>query len=157
MISSITDTEMLTHNSLLLMLDIALLPFFGILAEKFQYHKWMAGMAGLILITIVPIFYILPTSSLWEVTLLRLWIVVIGVAFVAPLNAWFFKMLTGNEKYLIMGFGYAIGTELLGRNIIVVCWSLFYAYNNVIAPACYIAVISLLATIALLFQQKSEE
>jgi MFS family permease len=152
MITDITDTEMLTHNSFLLMLDILLLPVFGWIAEKFQYYKWMALQSGLIMITIVPLFYILPLSSLWEVTLLRLWIIVIGVAFVAPLNAWFFQLLAGPEKYLIMGFGYSIGTEFLGRNTVAISYSLFYAYNSVIAPACYIALISLLATVALMWR-----
>ena len=70
------------------------------------------------------------------------------------LNAWFFKMLGGAEKYLIMGFGYALGTEILGRNAIVICWGLFNIYNNPIAPAIYLAMISLFATIALMWPGK---
>ncbi|MES2215343.1 MAG: MFS transporter [Pseudomonadota bacterium] len=151
MISNITDTEMLAHNNMLLALDIMLLLVFGRVAEKFSYNKWMAVMSGLLAFTIVPVFYLLPISSIWEVTMLRLWIVVLGVAFVAPLKAWFYELFEGSERYLVMGFGYAIGTELLGRNSIAICWTLFYVSNNYLIPAFYIMLVSLLATAALLW------
>ena len=145
----ITDTEMLMHNSVLLTIDIILLPIFGYIASKFEYSKWMASVAFTMTMTIVPIFYLMQFASLMEITLMKLWIIVLGVAFSAPLNAWFFETLATRDKYTIMGFGYSIGTEVLGRNTTVICWSLWYYFQNVMAPALYITMVSVLALVAL--------
>lgn len=146
----ISDIAILTHNSALLVLDIILLPIFGIIAQKFTLHKWMSAMSGLLMVVIIPIFYSLQNASVIEISILKLVIIIIGVAFVAPMNAWIFDKLQGKEKYLIMGLGYSIGTELLGRNTTVICWALWYHFNNVFAPAMYIVILSLITTIMLL-------
>lgn len=149
----VNDVAILTHNSALLVLDIILLPIFGIIAQRFTYHKWMSAMSALLMVIIIPIFYALPNASIIEITILKLFIVVIGVAFVAPMNAWFFEILQGNDKYLLMGLGYSIGTELLGRNTTVICWALWYHFNNLLAPSMYIAVLSFITTIILLLNK----
>ncbi len=144
----ITTTQMLEHNNMLTILDIALILLFGLVVDRFRHQNWMAFISGLLACTIVPLFYFLPEASLWYVTLVRVWIIILGVAYSDPLNAWFFKLIDSKERYVVMGVGYALGTELLGRNTTVICWSLFYYLQNPIAPAIYIAIISLVAAVA---------
>lgn len=152
----ITKSQMLEHNTILLLIDVAMLPIFGFLTEKFPYGKWMATMSMLLCVTIIPLFYLLPDASMPVIIAIRLWIIILGVAFVAPLKAWFFKMLSGNEKYLVLGIGYAIGTEFFGRSITAISLSLWHYFNNsLFAPSLYIAFVSLATTIALLW--KNEE
>lgn len=151
----ITKSQMLEHNTILLVVDIAMIPIFGFLTEKFSYSKWMAVMSMLLCITIIPLFYLLPTASMPVIIAIRLWIIILGVAFVSPLKAWFFKMLSGNEKYLVLGIGYAIGTEFLGRSTTAISLYLWNHFNHsLFAPSLYIAFVSLATTIALLWKNK---
>lgn len=151
---NITTQDMLTHNSLLLMLDVVLLLIAGFISEKFPYHKWMAIMSFLVCITAVPVFSVLQTASLTSIVLVRLWFIVLGVAFAAPLKAWFFKMLSGDGRYLVLGIGYAVGSEILGRSTTVICWALWHNFHNLLAPALYITILSAAATVALLYKNK---
>lgn len=153
----ITKTEMLQHSNMLTLFDIALILLFGTVVDKFRHHKWMALISALFACTILPLFYFLPSASLFGVTLIRMWIIILGVAYSDPLNSWFFKLIEGDEKYIVTGVGYAIGTELLGRNTTVICWSLFYHFQNPLAPACYIAAVSLVACAALLIRVEGKD
>lgn len=147
--TNIKTDELLAHNTILVTIDIMLLPIFGMFIDKFNYSKWMAIMSFLLTVTIIPLFLSLPNLDIMQITYVKFWILVIGVAFVAPLNAWLFQMIKGNIKYLINGFGYAVGTELLGRNIPVICLILWEYTHTLVAPALYIAFICLLTTIVL--------
>ncbi len=148
---NITQTAMLLQNSQLLMLDVVLLLICGWITDKMSYSKWMASMSFALFLTIIPAFYLLSSSSMDVIIAVRLWIILIGVAFVAPLKAWFFKMLSGQEKYLVLGVGYAIGAEFLGRSTTAICLFLWYEFG-LLAPAIYICLLSLAATIALTFR-----
>jgi MFS family permease len=147
--------DLLIHNTILLVIDILMIPIAGYLADKFNVAKWMAGMAFIIAITIVPIFYLLPYLDILGVTAARIWIIILGVGFVAPLNSLLFQMKRGKEKYLLTGFGYAIGTELLGRNSTAVCLGLWYFTENTVIPGLYLCLIASCATIAVFSEIKN--
>ena len=149
-ITSITSTEMLAHTDMLTVLDIVLILAFSRVVDRFRHQKWMALITSLLACSIIPLFYMLPTASLFGITMIRAWIIFLGVAYSDPLNAWFFKLIESDEKYVVTGVGYAIGTELLGRNTTVMCWSLFYYFGTSLAPACYIATVAIVATLALI-------
>lgn len=151
---NITKTTMLAYNSILLVLDVGLLIMAGFISEKFQYTKWMAVMSFTLLVTSIPVFLTLKSSSIIVITIVRLWFIFIGVLFVAPLKAWFFKMLSGNEKYLVLGIGYSIGTEFLGRSTTPLCLLLWRQSGDVLLPAIYVAMLSLAATVALTYKSE---
>lgn len=154
LVSDIKTNELLAHNTGLMIINIILLPIFGNIVDKFDHAKWMALMSFLITITIIPFFYLLPNLSLIGVTIAKLWIVVIGVAFVAPLYALMFKLVNGEEKYLIAGLGYSIGTDLLGRNLPFICLIL-WQYSKVLwVPSLYLALISLATTLILIKESR---
>lgn len=102
-ISPITNTQMLEHNNLLTILDMALILIFGTIVDKLSHQKWMAIISGILACTIIPLFYLLPQASLAGVTLIRIWIIILGVAYSDPLNAWFFKLIDGSEKFVVTG------------------------------------------------------
>lgn len=141
LLGNLKIADLLTHNTILLGVDIALIPLFGILADKFNFAKIMTVASFLLAITIVPIFYVLPELTIWQITLIKLWIIIIGVAFVAPLNALLFRMLQGKEKYLVAGLGYSLGTELLGRNIPMICLLIWEQTHSTLLPATYLCAI----------------
>ena len=148
--TNIKTPDLLVHNTILLVIDIMIIPIAGYLADKFNVAGWMAIMSSLLALTAMPLFALLPHLSIMGITLVKIWIIVIGVSFVAPLNALIFKMLKGREKYMINGLGYAIGTELLGRSTTPICLSLWYFTETLAAPAAYIAFVSACATLAIL-------
>lgn len=154
----VTDTplsEIMMYNTLLVAFNNCLIPIFGHIAEKFPLPIWIASATGALSIITIPLFSTIPYLGLTGIIITKVVIIILGVAFVAPLNAFLYQILSSEEKYLISGLSYAIGTELLGRNTTVICLSLFYWKNNLIAPAFYISLIALLATICLLTEIKN--
>jgi MFS family permease len=145
--------DLLPHNNILLAIDICLLPIFGIIADKIGATKVMLFASFCLSITILPIFYFLPNLNLIQIMLVKLWIVLLGVAFAAPINALFFRMLKKGNKYFISGLGYAIGTELLGKNIPAVCLLLWQVSHSTIVPGIYVSIICI-ATIFVIVKQK---
>ncbi len=155
--SDINTSDLLIYNTFLLIIDILMIPFCGHLANKFNIAKWMAYMSSLLAVTIIPIFYILPSLSIIGITIAKMWIIIIGVAFVAPLNVLLFRMIPTNEKYLVTGLSYAIGTELLGRSATTICLTIWYYTNITWMPAIYVVFVSILASIALFSEVKHQE
>lgn len=156
LISEVKKSDLLIHNTILMAIDIALLPIIGLIIDRFNFAKWMGTMSFLLTISIIPIFYSLPHLSVLGVTFVKLWIIVLGVAFVCPLYALLFKMLQGQGKYLVTGFGYSIGTDLIGKNIPAICLALWYSYDNLLAPSLYIAAICALTTLVLISEIKTK-
>ncbi len=148
--SDIKTSDLLIYNTFLLALDILMIPVFGHIANKFNIIKWMATISIIVAFTIIPIFYILPQLNLIGITIAKLWIIILGVAFVAPLNVLLFRMIPTDEKYLITGFGYSVGTELLGRSATTICLSIWYYTHSSWAPAIYVAFVAICASLALL-------
>ena len=141
--ADVSLTEMMTYNSIMMAIDIALLPVAGHFAQKYDVSKWMAVMAAILVITAIPAFYLLDKLPFYGIMSVKLWIVVIGLAYAAPLRAWLFSLIHTGERYMITGLGYSIGTEVLGRQTTVVCWFLWYQTGSVIAPAYYIVALGI--------------
>lgn len=147
--TNITLAEMMSYNSILLIIDMILVPILGSIAGNFNYAKWMMGCAIILGLTAIPSFYLLQTSSLLGVTAIKFWIIVLGIAFVTPSKVWMFKLIGGRERYLITGLGYAIGTEILGRQTTTICWTIWHYTSSIIAPAYYIVLLSIAVVISL--------
>lgn len=147
--SDVTLSEMMSYNSILLIIDMIMVPILGYAASCFNYTKWMMVCAALLGISALPCFYMLENSSLMGVTAVKFWIIIVGVAFVTPSKVWMFKLIGGKERYMITGLGYAIGTEILGRQTTTICWTIWHYTESPTAPAYYIMVLSLMVIISL--------
>jgi len=154
MVSDLKTTELFIHNTFLLIFNNLMIPFIGVIIDKYHYAKWMFCIVFALFITIIPIFMLLPYLNIWQVTLVKSWIVVLGVAFSVPLNVLIFKMVKDNHKYLINGFGYAVGTELVGRNIPVICLILWEYSHNLVVISSYLALLCFIAIIVLMHEIK---
>lgn len=148
-ITSITLSDMMMLNTSLLALDMLLAPLFGLLADRVEHWRFMLSMALLLFIFALPIFYFLSGASQLFVTLSRIFIVLIGLGFSAPMHAWFMTQLKGPEFYALTGIAYAIGSQTLGRTTPALCLFLYQITNNSIAPAFYIMFVCSLALMAL--------
>lgn len=154
LLTDITLTQMMGYNSIMMVLDILLLPVAGHIAQKYNIAKWMASMAMVLALTALPGFYILDKVPFYGILAIKLWFVVVGLAFAAPLKAWLFSLINTGERYMITGLGYSIGTEILGRQTTTICWILWYKTGSIMGPACYMSVLSIAAVWALLSTSK---
>lgn len=114
MVSSLSKDEMMHLNTALLVLDFVALPFFGWLASKIHREKIMFWSSFLVIFTAIPLFMLLEGATLWTVVLVRICLVLFGVAFFASFHAWAQDLVPTSERYLIISFGYAIGSQIFG-------------------------------------------
>lgn len=148
LVTTLTKTEVMQVNTLLLVLDMFLLPFFGYLASRIGKEKIMFGGAiGSVLIAI-PLFSLLDHASLFTVIAVRLAIIVFGVAFAAPYYAWAMERAPQSHRYLFLSFGAAIGSQLIGYPTSFVCLWLYQHLGWCGAPALYLLIVGSCAAIA---------
>jgi MFS family permease len=150
LITSITLAEMLKLNTLLLMLDFCLLPLFGFLSDYIDKTKMMGISALLLTASIIPLFFFLPGAKITTISLIRIWIVLLGLAFLAPLQAWFLTLLSKEQSYQLCGFGYTLGSELFGKTTPAICLFLWHQFHSPLAPAVYITALSFAASLSVL-------
>jgi MFS family permease len=151
----ITFSEMMYFNNILLVFDMIMVPILGHIASNFDYKKWMIYSALLLGITSIPCFYLLESANAFSITIIKTWIIILGIAFVTPSKVWMFELIKSKERYLVIGLSYSIGTEILGRQTTTICWIMWHFTENAIAPAFYILFISIAAVIALMGRDES--
>jgi MFS family permease len=154
-LTDVTLTQMMGYNSVIMGLDILLLPILGHIAQKYNIAKWMGYMTLLLGTSAIPAFYMLDKVPFYGIIGIKLWFVIVGLAISAPLRAWLFGLINSSERYMITGFGYAIGMSVLGGQTTTICWILWHETHNIVAPACYVMVLSFAAVWALLYKENS--
>lgn len=125
LITTYTKAQMMSMNTLLLILDFCALPFFGWLASRLSREKVMIGAALAVLIGLAPLLSLLAHGSLPTILLVRTVLVLLGVAFFAPFHAWAQEFVPAQQRYLIISFGYALGSQLLGGPDAAISLTLF--------------------------------
>ena len=153
-LTDVTLTQMMGYNSVIMGLDILLLPVLGHIVQKYNIAKWMGYMTLLLGISAIPAFYMLDKVPFYGIIGIKLWFVIVGLAISAPLRAWLFGLINTGERYMITGFGYAVGMSVLGGQTTTICWILWRGTHNIVAPACYVAALSFAAVWALLYREK---
>jgi MFS family permease len=114
LVSSFTKAEVTAANTVLLVVDFALLPVFGYLAQKWSREKLMMSAAAAALLSGYPIFILLPGSGLATIMLLRTLLVAVGVAFAATYHAWAQSLVPAEDRFTVCAVAYALGCQLLG-------------------------------------------
>jgi MFS family permease len=148
-VTSISLTSMLMFNTTLLIFDMMLAPLLGLIADRFTHKRFMAFMTTSLMVTAIPLFALIPNSSLLTITLIRTWIVILGLGINVPFKPWLMDQVNGPQSYLLAGIGYSIGSELFGRNAPTICFWLWHQTGWVYAPALYIVAICFLGFMAL--------
>jgi MFS family permease len=156
-VSQISLTQMMGVNTALLLLDMLLSPLVGAVSDRFSRAGFMIFMSLSLSLTIIPLFTLIPNGSLVIITGVRIWIVLLGLGINIPFAPWFLSQIKGPERYLVMGVGYSIGSELFGRNAPTICLWLWHQTGNVQAPAIYISLLCFLGTLALIFKRRGKD
>jgi MFS family permease len=157
LITDITLETMMIFNTGLLVLDMFLIPFIGRILLKYDYDpvKVMTCSSLILAITIIPLFAYLPQATLGYVLFVRTWIVFWGVVFLCPMNYWFKELFTTADQYLLIGMGGALGSSVIGRFTVPLCFWLWQESEWICLPAIYLATI-MAATAFIVYMARSE-
>ena len=143
LVSSVSIGEMMQLNALMLGIDLALLPIFGWVAGRYSREKMMKRAGFAAAISAFPLFWLLEGASLTVVILIRLVLLLIGVWFSAPFYAWAQQQLPHSDRYTVVSFAYAIGSQLIGGPTAAISLWLFHATGSVGSAALYWAFLGL--------------
>lgn len=156
LISNISKTTIMSLNTLLIVLDLGLLPLFGYLANKFSRRYFMASAAICAAITAIPLFSILEGASLLIIIAVRSCFVIIGIWFSASFHAWAQSQVSQEHRYTVVSFGYAIGTQLLGAPATAIALWTYHTTGLVSSAAWYWTLLALISIPVMLYSFASE-
>lgn len=156
LITSISLETMMVLNTTLLVFDMIMIPFMGRFLVRFEATKVMVTASLALTLTIIPLFSYLPGASLEYVIFVRIWIVFWGVVFLCPLNFWFKSLFNSPEQYLLVGMGAALGASSIGRLTTPLCLWLWYVSGVSVAPALYVALLTLVTAYGIQTTRKRE-
>ena len=145
LITDISLETMMKFNTEFLIFDMIMIPVIGNLTKKFHYLKILRDILILMILSLIPLWWFLNNSSIWYVNFVRIFIILVGVSFLAPLNCWLNDLFKTADKYMLVGIGSSIGSSLIGRLTPSTCLMLWHITNSSISIAVYITVISLVA------------
>lgn len=146
LISSFTKEEMITINSFLLILDFFMLPLFGWLSSKTSKEVMMIGAALAIGLTSIPCMMMLENASFMMLLVIRVCFVIFGVAFFAPFHAWAQDLVPASHRYIIISFGYAVGSQLIGGPTAALSLWMFQKTGLIASVAWYWSILGVLSS-----------
>ncbi|MGL4348067.1 MAG: MFS transporter [Chlamydiales bacterium] len=146
LITSFSKTTMLQINTILIGIDMLLLPLFGYLSNRLGMEKVMITGATLASVCAIPLFAILQHGTLPIIILVRIIIVVLGVSFSATYHAWTLNLTTPCKRYLILSLAYAFGSQCIGMPTASICLWLYKITNWSGAPGIYLMCLGILAS-----------
>ena len=145
LITTISKTRVMEVNTLLLVVDMLLLPCFGYLSYKFGKERMMFLGAVCSVLGAVPLFLLLENASIIHVIIIRLAIIIPGIAFAAPYYAWSMEKVPPPHRYLIVSFGTTLGSQLIGASSSPICLWLYRTMEWSGAPGLYLMMIGIAA------------
>lgn len=146
LIAPVSKAEMMHLNTFLLGIDFLLLPFFGILANRFSREKMMIIAGALAMLTGAPLLWLLEGASLITIIFIRLGLVIIGVWFSAPFHAWVQTLVPASHRYTVISFGYSLGSQVFGGSTAAISLWLFQQTNWIVSAGLYWMILGLLAS-----------
>ncbi|MFY9589457.1 MFS transporter [Rickettsia endosymbiont of Halotydeus destructor] len=143
LITNISLETMMAFNTALLIFDMVMISIIGRLVEKLPYIKILGYTLSIMVLTIIPLWLFLNNASLWYVNFVRIWIIILGITFLCPLNCWLNDLFKTPDKYMLVGIGSSIGSSLIGRLTPSICLGLWHVTNSSLSIGIYITVAAL--------------
>ncbi len=113
-VTSLTPAEVMQINTYLLIFDFCALPCCGWLASKIPREILMLASCVGVILCAIPLMMSLEGASLLDVIIVRVILVIFGVAFFAPYHAWAGTLVPPSCRYAVISFGYALGSQIIG-------------------------------------------
>ncbi|UZG60224.1 MFS transporter [Rhodococcus opacus] len=148
----------LSRSTMLLVIVITaavnflLLPFFGIISDRFnRKHVYLAGIAGMGVLSF-PLFWLMNIGNFWSVLLGYILIVVPFSAAYGPQSTLFAEIFRGRVRYSGLSIGYQLGAILGSALTPIATTALLAATGSVTSVAWYMVgacIISLLCAMGI--------
>lgn len=150
LVTTLTKVDVMKINTALLGLELVLLPIFGLIANKFGKEKVMLLGVVILCVFALPLFASLGASStLFSVIILRLVIVLSGLAFAAPYHAWAMEQVPSRCRATVLCLGYTLGSQVIGTPAATLCIFAYKQTGWVGSPVLYLFPIALGALFSL--------
>ena len=150
LVTSLSKADLMQANTMLLGLDLFLLPFFGYLSNRFGKEKIMWSGALSLLIFAIPLFSLIgPHSTLLSITFIRLFIILSGVAFAAPYHAWALEQVPPHCRSTLLCLGYTLGSQVIGTPTLLISLAAYQYTGWIGAPSLYLILVASGALLAL--------
>jgi MHS family proline/betaine transporter-like MFS transporter len=137
-------------NTLLLCLDLLLLPLFASFLEKKSSRKSLIILSLISAVATCPLIFFLMQGASYSFIAARLGFVLIGTAFEAPLYALFQGLIPKDKRFTGVGLASAIGSKAIGAPAMP---ALLYTLDKTGSPfycGLYVSVLALLCALALI-------
>ena len=154
LITKVSLETMMAFNTALLVFDMLLIPLVGKFSQNFSPRHVMLAASSALAISILPLWYYLENSSIGYISFVRCWIVVLGVAFMIPVNLWYKKLFNDRDQYILVGIGNALGTGIIGHMVPTICLTLWYFTNSSLSIGLFIMLVAMSA-IFMIFKVKT--
>jgi len=140
--TNISLEKMMQANTALLVMDMVLLPVIGVKLAKYSSKNTLLAGAILLLITSPLMWSFAIDASFAYLMFIKIWIIIIGVAFSCKINLWSNDLIKEKEKYLIVGIGGSIGSATIGKMTPAICLGLYHYFNSPMVLAWFMVVIA---------------
>ncbi len=147
LITSLSKIEVMQVNTALLLVDLCLLPCFGYLSTKVGKERLMLMAAICSVLGAIPLFSLLEGATLGIVVGVRLGIIVLALPFAAPYYAWAIEQVPPRHRYLLLSFGGALGSQLIGMPTSAVCIWLYKTLGWSWVPGLYLMLVGTAAAV----------
>ncbi|NNM43319.1 MAG: MFS transporter [Chlamydiae bacterium] len=147
-ISALSHKEILHINTILLCIDMLLLPVFGLISYKIPKEKMMRSAAYVALFGAIPVFSLLANPSASTIFYVRFFVVVVGVWFSATYYIWVQERVPVSSRYTIISLGKSFGGAAGSAATSISLWFYEYSHSH-LTPAFYLLITAGFALIAL--------
>ena len=152
-VTTISYANMLSYNSIFLLLDLALISIIYKQLSHYNTKNIMLACSLLLAISSTPFFTFLSNNSILYINIFRAWVILIGVTFSVAYNVWLLKLFSNKNKYLITGTAYALGSSLFGKTLTPSLFAIYSISFNTTYIGLYLSSLSLLTFFTLLLSK----
>ncbi len=145
LVSSISKSQAMEANTLILGFDFLILPLGGILSLHFPKEKLLYFFGALVMILAIPLYSSLSGATLLTATVIRLVFATIGVGFSVVLAPFYQDLIPGEHRFTLIAFGNAIGSQLFGTSACSLSFWLYKQTGWAGSPALYLMGLGMLA------------
>ena len=143
-ISNTNISMMMSFSTMLLIIDMCMIPMFGRILQNYNAKNIMLYSAIMMFVSIPTMLYFLDGAGMYYVAFIRIWIVCLGVIFMCPQNLYYSNLFKGKSKYLASGLADAIGAATIGRFSTPIALYLWHINGNIQYMSFYFGLIMLL-------------
>ena len=150
----ISNVLSMSLTSIGLLFIILLTPLTGWISDKIGRNNIMGIGAILTFVSIYPLFLMLSSKETIYIVFIQIILAIIISLFLGPSNAFLNSLFPTHARYSGIALGYSLGTAFMGGTMPAISTYLIKLTSNIMAPAYYIMLCSILGLSAVCYSKK---